>query len=931
MRWSLPGRLGAHVWWRQLVDARRVATVVGAVVLLGAIFVAGAPRVLETATVDDLRDTLTDATPDERNVRFVSRTEIGAGAPGVPFSNIEWIGGQLRDENIPPSVLELISDEQWIFDTPQFVASTYPDEVYPRHPPTFRFRQQSGIDDHLTLVEGALPMPRDPELRLDGPECPEVVEDLSTFEPETGQDCRVLEFPIFETAITAVTASEFGTALGDRIVTLGDRRAAVDGRPLRIGDRFMLRPDQTQLGFRDSHVDLGALRLIVEVSGIIELSPPEEEFWYGDVLLHRPRVRENNDFEFVFAAGLLGGEQYRPFRAAAPGTGLDFSWRYLVDPDLVEDTDSEGLVTDLQRISPADANVVTQLPDLLQEHLAQRRLTLQVWSMVALAFAAAAVAAIATLARAESVRRSAVDTLQEGRGASRLQLLAADAATASVVVMVPAGLGAAVAAWVFPASDAADSVAAAVGFAVFGAVVFALTGRARPAIPRLRRVLARVTLVVGTIAVVGLLRRRDTGIDDAADGSLDPTLMVAPVLLIATIAVLGTDLMGPASRLVARLATRTGGAVWFVGLRRVATNVATTRGPLLAVVMATALSVVAAVLGSSIAAGQDAAARQRVGAEARVQSTLPAIPLPRDVIEGVAAIDDDAVFGSTLAFSRFEGPRGGFVADLVAIDGSPWTGLAGDPIAVELVGPWSASHLPDVGETFALELNGFVVPLTATDRSDRREGIRDGVPTVMIDRAAFAASTTEQLASADFALSDASEVIDELAALIDGRPAVALSTRAAEVDRLAGDPLSTWTDRGLALAAGAGLGLAMIAAMAATVVHAGDRRRDLGLVAVLGGTRRVSVRMALAELAPTYAGAAVLGILGGVVAVRTLGPNLTFEAFSDGAVSTGVVVEARVVVLVAAAIAVVLGVALAAAARTIRRLDHAMMLREGNR
>lgn len=931
MRLRVPGRLGLHVWWRQLVDARRVVAVLGAVVVTGALFVAAAPRVLEVATVDDLRDTLIDTTPEQRNIRFFSRTEIGAGAPGAAFSNIEWIGGRLRDENIPPSVLELIADEQWIFDTPQFTASTYPDAIMPRHPPTFRFRQQSGIDDQMTVVAGSLPMPRDPELRLEGSECPEAVDDVSTFEPDTGQDCRIVEYPIFETAITATTASEFGLALGDRIETLGDRQVAVDGRPLRVGDRFMLQPDQTQLGFRAAHGDLGALQLIVEVSGLIELTPAEDEFWYGDVLLHRPRIRENNDFEFVFAAGLLGGEQYRDFRAAVDGTWLDFSWRYLIDPDLVEDTDSEQLVTDLQRISPADADVVTQLPELLQGHLAQRRLTLQVWSMVALAFAVAAGAAVATLGRAEAVRRATVDTLQEGRGASRLQLLAADAGSAIVVVVLPAGIGAALAAWAFPNGGLSDSLAAAGAFAVLGALAFVFTGRTRPAVPLVRRALARGVLVVATIGVVALLRRRDTGVDDAVAGELDPTLMVAPVLLIATIAVLGTDLMGPLSKLVARLATRTGGAVWFVGLRRVATNVATTRGPLLAVVMATALSVVAAVLGSSIAGGQDAAARQRVGAEARVQSTLPEIPLPRSLVDEIVAVDESAVFGATLAFQRFEGTRGGFVTDLVAIDGGQPAGLADDPLRVELVGPWPGSHLPGVGETFALELGGFVVPMTATAQTERREGIPPGVSTVVVDRAAFAAATTDQIASPDFALIEDTGVIGALDGLIDGRPAVALSTRATEVERLAGDPLSTWTDRGLGLAAGAGLGLAMIASMAATVVHAADRRRDLGLVTVLGGTRRVSVRMALAELAPTYAGAAVLGIVGGVVAVRALGPNLTFEAFSDGAVATGVLVEGRVLVLVAVATAVVLGVALGAAAWTIRRLDHAMMLREGNR
>ena len=64
---------------------------------------------------------------------------------------------------------------------------------------------------------------------------------------------------------------------------------------------------------------------------------------------------------------------------------------------------------------------------------------------------------------------------------------------------------------------------------------------------------------------------------------------------------------------------------------------------------------------------------------------------------------------------------------------------------------------------------------------------------------------------------------------------------------------------------------------------------------------------------------------------RALEANLSLEAFADGAVSAGVVVDWVAVAAVVVAIAVVLALTIAGAARSIRRLDHAMMLREGNR
>jgi len=124
--------------------------------------------------------------------------------------------------------------------------------------------------------------------------------------------------------------------------------------------------------------------------------------------------------------------------------------------------------------------------------------------------------------------------------------------------------------------------------------------------------------------------------------------------------------------------------------------------------------------------------------------------------------------------------------------------------------------------------------------------------------------------------------------------------------------------------------LAMVASIAATAVHGRDRRRDLGLVVILGGTRRTSAQMACAELVPTFAGAAMLGVSGGVVAVQVLGPSLSLEAFSDGTVSAGIDVAWGALALIVLGIAAALAAAVASAIHAIRRLDHAMMLRERN-
>lgn len=914
------GGVGFVVWWRHFRSSWSILGAIGLVILVVSASVALAPRILQTATADDLTETIRTATPEQRNIRLHRLTEIGAGAPGRAFSNIEWFGDQFRDNHIPPSVVDLVSEQQWLFDSPQFVVGSYPDQIEVRSAPVsttfsrftewrsaFRFREQSGIEEHSRLIAGAMPVLQDPEFRLEGPECPEEVADIEEYEPEDGVECQLAVLPLFQTALSQITADEL---------------------ELDVGDRVMLRPLPSEVGFQTSH-GVDGLRIILELSGIIELDPIDDAFWYGDELLHRPRTFENSDFRFIFGAGLLGGEQYRSFRAAVNGASLDFSWRYLLDADLVEGVDSEQLAIDVEKIAPPDVDVVTLLPELLQDHLAQRRLTLQVWSLIGAVFAAAAAAVVWTLARGDAVRRRSISGLMADRGASSRQLLLLDVATAIVVTGVGVGAGSVIAWAAFADTSSRAPVLAASAFGLLCILAMSIAGRTSMESGRTRLVVMSGFLIILAAVVVVLLRRRDSGVEDAARGAFDLTLTVAPVLVVSSIAVFGSWLVAPLARAGARLAARTRGALWLIGLRRLGAQRDALRGPLLAVAMAAGLAVLAAVVSTSIASSQEEAAEQSVGAEYRVEMTIIDIGLPARLQEQLRELDPEVTFGTVLPFERFIGPSSGFVADLVALDN--WsTSLSGDAVSIDLVGVWNASHLPAPGDRVTLTSGAHAVEMDIRQQFDRVAGLEASRAVIVVDRAALAEATNEPFAAPTMALLGDGVDRAALEALIEDVPAIRVVSRRDELAAITDDPLSTWTGRGLLVGLLGGVALAFAAAVAAVMTGSPTRTRDLSLLTVIGLERRGVVRVAMAELAPLFAVTIALGLISGVVTAQLLGPNLSLEAFSGGAVSSGVVVDGWTLLLVSAVLVGALGLALWLVARTTRRLDHAMMLRRGS-
>ena len=262
---------------------------VSAMVLIGTLLVAVAPRLIDQVSDDDLRGAVAEARPQQRNINVRSETRLGGASNSIPFRWLGIEGDRIRDE-MPEALGALISDQQFLFDTPSFRMSSFPEGVEGPFPTFFTFRYQEDLDRELTVVAGRLPEARDAVEMLRGRDCPDDVLAVEDFDEAELLDCEVEDVPVFEVAVTAETAEIMGVALDDHVLldpNLDDRLWFTG--PLRS------RPPLIILAF----------------SAIVELTDENDAYWHGDTALHRPRITENADFRLIFATGIMRPDQYR--------------------------------------------------------------------------------------------------------------------------------------------------------------------------------------------------------------------------------------------------------------------------------------------------------------------------------------------------------------------------------------------------------------------------------------------------------------------------------------------------------------------------------------------------------------------------------------------------------------------------------------------
>lgn len=944
---------GRHVLAR-LLSQSSVPIALMLVTLLATFLAGAAPRLLDRVAIDDLRATVSDPLPAQRNIR-VERASLPAPGPDDdPFENVEAVGERFAITEFAPSVSAIVSDHRFVIDSPRFAIEPLPGEQAPNPFDLFlEYRYQDGIEDNSELMAGRFPEPQEAIPVLLGDDCPTSPEEISDLmrRLESGEtlpeevECELESVPLFELAVTEQTMEALG---------------------LELGQTMLLRPDENDvLYFGVAGQDL-EYRLAMRVSGIIELTDQDLEYWYGDPALHRPSIEENPDFRIIYATGLMAPADFAAFAAATAPASWANVWRHFVDAEAVAVADIEVLQSDLRSLQnsysviatrPGDFRVLTQLEDLLAGHEAQRSQTLAILSLSIAGLFAVSLAALLLLGVLMTERQRASIVLTRNRGGSGGQLTMSRLYEAIPLVVVPTVLGYWIGRLLLPVDDDLPSYRLVVAMAVAAVSMIVAPGvglffrrlgsmqsersrateNSKATENSSRRMVWEVALFIVTIASVLVLRRRGGSDTAPAEASFDVLLVLTPVLIAATCGAILLRLFPLLAAAASWPARRLRGAVGFFALKRVTGRRVGENLPIAVVLVCVAVASLSAVTANSISDGLEASSWQAVGADLSVEGFRPGAALPPSVDLGHLPAGDLALArideGAPVEAADGGAPSG---VAVIAIQSASYRELAADgPLQVEFPnvmtdGVFSAGTadqpLPAIVSSEWATENGvqsgdlLFVDLGATEPAVEVRSIQTTFPDVAPGRDFLVVDLEELQDMSEFDLpasiaylrlseQEASDLADEIATIA---PSAQVTSRYVWLEEISSDPFVAWSTVVLTMVFWYAIVFAVSISVAGLALTAASRRRDLAYLRTMGLAPRQAARIVFVEQLPGVVVGTLGGVAAGVLAAVLLAPMIVLEGFTGRVLPTPLMVDwsqiATVAIAVVGAMAVAVGI-----------------------
>lgn len=917
--------------------------VLAGVVLLTAFSAVAAPRFFNQVSDDALRTFVRDAAPINRNISIERGMRIQPQS-GNTFAGVGVEGDALRDEFSAP-VQQIIGDQRYVVDTLNFELDDMPGETSNAFPRFLRLRYQEDVENQVTLVSGALPAQADP-LEV-------------TFTAEAGPQT----LPVYEVAITAESAALLMLGIGDTAILTP------------------LREDTLNQG-----VTLNELRynLVVRVSGIIEIDEPDVEYWFGDRRLHEPFVVENPDFVEIYGMGLFSPDAYQALLDDTSPSLWSYNWRYFVEPARFDAGDLDQITEDLRALELQfgaggltrvnEPRLRTGLVRIADRYESQRQLTISMLSLVVAGMIVVAIAVAALLGALIATRRRDSALLSRSRGASSAQL-GWSQGIESVAVFTPAallGLGAAL--LIITGRTPGYVVALAISVAVLVAgIVVALSlpinrgdlgqllSETAPGQRRSRhRIVIESVVVLAAVGGLVLFRRRglEAGSLSNPDQGFDPFLTAVPVLLALAIGVILLRLYPLPVRLASWFGSLRRGAVIFVGFRRIVQQPLAARLPLVVMLVATGIAVFAAVVRYSITEGQQNSTWQEVGADFRIESVREDAPISSLVdlsgVSGIQAAADAARLqgrdvSSTAARGTFtllaidpadyQEVAGGTRADpefpdSMLVDQSvQGIGTAANPLPAIVSHNWGTSAPPDIGDTLNIEVRRTTFTVVVRGFRENFPSLIPGEQFVVVPRASVEAVDPTLDTRGTYRYIKAPPAMDEelRSTLRSQALSAQLVSRPRLFEDLADAPLVDGVENAFRATVILATLYAVLAALAGIALTSRERARDLGYLRTLGLTSRQATILTVIEQLPPAILATVAGAGLGFALVWLIEPGLDLSTFAGATLPADVLIDARVLALVAGAELLTILVAIAVYSYLTRRLNLGNVLRLGDR
>ncbi|MEU6343178.1 FtsX-like permease family protein [Streptomyces sp. NPDC046977] len=558
------------------------------------------------------------------------------------------------------------------------------------------------------------------------------------------------------------------------------------------------------------------------------------------------------------------------------------------------------------------------LADLLMPFQRERAAAQPLILIAAVGVGTVAAVVLLMAAGLQVARRRAELTLLRARGIALPGLAARLIGESALVAVVSAALGLELALLLFPADRSTPSVVAAAFVAAVSSFALPLRALAAARRPRLeqredlvavrpsrRRTVAELTVAVIVTGSVVALRQRGT-----ADGGADLLTAAAPVLVAVIAALVLLRVYPLPLRLLGRPAARLRGAVLQIGTARAGRAPSTAALPLLAVLIALTVTSFGGSVLAGVESGRDHAAVVKVGADARVQSSM-GLALPKGLdarVREVPGVRD--VLGVRVETGKIlQSTRTRY--DTVIVDPERYARLA----RYTGVGTsFPAAALADPGRGPA--------PVIASPRLARQIG--HGTTTLYTSASAFDAhvvatvTATPAVAGREFVIVSEASVhrahpgavaaaTRPLTLLISGEDIDGRALRAAvhaagardvqvllrSEERAAYGSTTALQSgaRGVYLAAvAAGAGYSALALLLSLLHNAPQRRALLARLRTMGMSSRQRQSLAVLEMLPQVLLGAVGGILVSLATVPLLRPgvDLTALAFSTTTPATDV-------------------------------------------
>jgi putative ABC transport system permease protein len=711
----------------------------------------------------------------------------------------------------------------------------------------------------------------------------------------------------------------------------------------------------------------------VVITAIVRMRGPNSSFWSKDSTVGLPDLIRGGEVEWWVGGVFTDPDQLVAMQKVLGSSAIDMQWVYPLAVGGVGADGAQALLTNLNRAStvplgltgefaPAVSTtaVTTPLVPVLSAFLDAQAAVQTVLLLLFVSLIVVGAAVILLAAGMIAVRRADDLGLLRSRGASVRQVATTMLRGTAIVSGLAALAGAGLAVTVAGPSDASSALglslaAITVMTALAGPPLIAAWQHRRPgsgpaassrshprsreqARPRsagLRRLVAEVTAVAGSVA--GLVVLHDQGVPTG--GGINLYLAATPVLVAIPVVLIVLRLYPLAVRGLLRLSTRRAGATGFVALAGAARSSLTGVLPVFALVLALSLATFAGMVNQAITRGEVAASWQGTGADVAITATSsPVTPTAERAIAAVRGVQRLTATWNTSWLTSTSQP-----VTVVAVDPASYAALvASTPFPAVPVARLGAAR-PNPGTVSVLaspaalaSLGGTAAQLTSpVAMGPIRVRVTGTVTSIPGQPAgsAFLIMAIQRLpgplgvpAVNQILITGPGISTTAMSAVIARQlPGASTAFRSVALANLAGSPLQHGAGLILPLTIATAAGFGLFILMLGVALGASDRALTLARLTVMGHER--ATRLVLLEALPAVVVAVAAGVACALALPPLVGSALDLSVFTGPGVPVMVRPDWISLGLPAVAALLLAAAALATEARRLSRRGVAQMLR----